>query len=83
MAQLFVPNSKILSLQATFYKFHRKLRRPSAGKLIEHRWLEAALENPIQKHRLKRYVIKKRWVKAVNTILALKRMGARLDFDLV
>ncbi|EFN61945.1 Myosin light chain kinase, smooth muscle [Camponotus floridanus] len=57
--------------------------RPSAEKLIEHRWLEAALENPIQKHRLKRYVIKKRWVKAVNTILALKRMGARLDLDLI
>lgn len=60
-----------------------KERRPSAGELLEHRWLEVALENPICKKRLKRYVIKKRWIKAVNTILALKRMGAHLDLDLV
>jgi myosin-light-chain kinase len=32
---------------------------------------------------LKRYVIKKRWVKAVNTIIALKRMGAKIDTGLV
>ncbi|CAK9825146.1 Myosin light chain kinase, smooth muscle [Anthophora retusa] len=60
-----------------------KEKRPSAGQLLEHRWLEAALENPICKIRLKRYVIKKRWIKAVNTILALKRMGAHLEMDLV
>ncbi|KOX76682.1 hypothetical protein WN51_11035 [Melipona quadrifasciata] len=57
-------------------------KRPSAGQLLEHRWLEVALENPICKSRLKRYVIKKRWIKAVNTILALRRMGAHLEFDL-
>ncbi|KAI4477882.1 hypothetical protein M0804_012362 [Polistes exclamans] len=61
----------------------RILRRPTAGQLLEHRWLEVALENLICKKRLKRYVIKKRWIKAVNTILALKRMGANLDLDLV
>lgn len=60
-----------------------KERRPTAGGLLEHRWLDVALENPICKKRLKRYVIKKRWIKAVNTILALKRMGANLDLDLL
>nr|KAF7389616.1 hypothetical protein H0235_018100 [Vespula pensylvanica] len=59
------------------------IRRPTAGGLLEHRWLDVALENPICKKRLKRYVIKKRWIKAVNTILALKRMGANLDLDLL
>lgn len=60
-----------------------KEKRPTARKLMEHHWLEVALENPICKIRLKRYVIKKRWVKAVNTILALKRMGARFDLELI
>lgn len=54
-------------------------KRPSAGQMLEHRWIEAPLENLISKVRLKRYVIKKRWVKAVNTILALRRMGAHFD----
>ncbi|KAG8040224.1 hypothetical protein G9C98_000794 [Cotesia typhae] len=58
-------------------------KRPSAAQLQEHRWLAKALENPISKVRLKRYVIKKRWVKAVNTILALQRMGAHINFDLI
>lgn len=58
-------------------------KRPSATQLLEHRWLDVALENPICKIRLKRYVIKKRWIKAVNTILALRRMGAHLELDLV
>ncbi|OXU25722.1 hypothetical protein TSAR_002187 [Trichomalopsis sarcophagae] len=58
-------------------------KRPGADKLLEHRWLEAPLENPISKVRLKRYVIKKRWVKAVNTILALRRMGAHINLELV
>ncbi|KAH0554591.1 hypothetical protein KQX54_011719 [Cotesia glomerata] len=60
-----------------------KEKRPSAVQLQEHRWLAKALENPISKVRLKRYVIKKRWVKAVNTILALQRMGAHINFDLI
>uniref|UniRef100_A0A0C9S1I0 MYLK_0 protein n=1 Tax=Fopius arisanus TaxID=64838 RepID=A0A0C9S1I0_9HYME len=60
-----------------------KDKRPSAGQLQEHRWLVGALENPISKVRLKRYVIKKRWVKAVNTILALNRMGAHINVDLL
>ena len=58
-------------------------KRPGGDKLLEHRWLESPLENPLSKVRLKRYVIKKRWVKAVNTILALKRMGAHINLELV
>lgn len=48
---------------------------------MEHKWLKsAACETALDKTRLKRYVIKKRWIKAVNTIIALQRMGAKLDF---
>lgn len=54
----------------------------TAEQAQQHKWLcnpaaEAALE--LQKKRLKRYVIKKRWAKAVNMIVALRRMGAKLD----
>ncbi|KAL7303268.1 hypothetical protein TKK_0004462 [Trichogramma kaykai] len=65
------------------YEKNGILKRPGADKLLEHRWFESSLENPISKVRLKRYVIKKRWVKAVNTILALKRMGAHINLELV
>jgi hypothetical protein len=40
-----------------------------------------AVNTTLSKVKLKRYVIKKRWIKAVNTIIALRRMGAKLDFD--
>lgn len=46
---------------------------------LEHRWLFDALDTTINKSNLKRYVIKKRWIKAVNTIIFLRRMGARLE----
>lgn len=39
------------------------------------------VELSITKAKLKRYVIKKRWVKAVNTLIFLRRMGAKLDCD--
>uniref|UniRef100_A0A6V7IEP8 Uncharacterized protein n=1 Tax=Bracon brevicornis TaxID=1563983 RepID=A0A6V7IEP8_9HYME len=73
-----------MRLLVQFYVlFNYSSKRPSAGQLQEHRWLVGALENPISTVRLKRYVIKKRWVKAVNTILALNRMGAHLNVDLI
>lgn len=58
-------------------------KRLLAHQILEHRWLDDALETLISTVRLKRYVIRKRWVKAVNTILALKRMGARIDVALI
>lgn len=53
---------------------------------LKHPWLISSALNTelsITKGKLKRYVIKKRWIKAVNTIIALHRMGAKLDLDLV
>uniref|UniRef100_A0A8D8QVZ7 Uncharacterized protein n=2 Tax=Cacopsylla melanoneura TaxID=428564 RepID=A0A8D8QVZ7_9HEMI len=40
-------------------------------------WAEAGESVKLSKTKLKRYVIKSRWIKAVNTILALHRMGAK------
>lgn len=53
---------------------------------MDHPWLASSTIHPeleLSKSKLKRYVIKKRWIKAVNTIIALHRMGARIDTDLV
>ncbi|XP_058836629.1 myosin light chain kinase, smooth muscle-like [Topomyia yanbarensis] len=62
-------------------------KRLTAKQALKHRWLTATAQNTtelsITKTKLKRYVIKKRWIKAVNTIIALRRMGARIDFDLI
>ncbi|XP_049545100.1 myosin light chain kinase 2, skeletal/cardiac muscle-like isoform X1 [Anopheles darlingi] len=63
-------------------------RRLTAKKALAHRWLaettaQSTTELSVTKTKLKRYVIKKRWIKAVNTIIALRRMGARIDYDLV
>lgn len=82
--EIETPRVLTIDERRSYRKFDRLFcsrKRPTAGQLLEHCWLEAALENPISKVRLKRYVIKKRWIKAVNTILALKRMGAHLDFE--
>lgn len=58
--------------------------RLNANQCLRHRWLsETAVNTTLSKVKLKRYVIKKRWIKAVNTIIALRRMGAKLDFDAV
>lgn len=60
--------------------------RPSAKEALNHVWLRLETihsENQIDKSQLKRYVIRKRWVKAVNAIIALQRMGAKLDIDLI
>ncbi|KAL9700392.1 hypothetical protein quinque_003833 [Culex quinquefasciatus] len=64
-------------------------QRLTARQALQHKWLaetttaQSTTELSITKTKLKRYVIKKRWTKAVNTIIALRRMGARIDFDLV
>ncbi|KAF2901400.1 hypothetical protein ILUMI_04777 [Ignelater luminosus] len=60
--------------------------RMTATECLQHKWLLATTIQPetvLSTAKLKRYVIKKRWVKAVNTIIALKRMGAKIDADLV
>lgn len=60
--------------------------RLSAAEALNHPWLHTETVHPeigLNKSKLKRYVIKKRWVKAVNTIIALKRMGAKIDTDLI
>lgn len=56
--------------------------RMTATDAMEHVFLreptsEGALN--LNKRKLKRYVIKRRWAKAVNMIVALQRMGAKLD----
>ncbi|CAH2207889.1 jg6032 [Pararge aegeria aegeria] len=56
-------------------------RLPAADTLT-HRWLiQSALctELHVTKAKLKRYVIKKRWAKAVAAVIALKRMGAKFE----
>lgn len=53
----------------------------SPQQCLEHKWIKSALATSLSKKRLKRYVIKKRWIKAVNTIIFLQRMGAKLDRD--
>lgn len=62
-------------------------KRLTAKQALNHKWLAETVhdttELSITKTKLKRYVIKKRWIKAVNTIIALRRMGARIDLDLI
>ncbi|KAG8238110.1 hypothetical protein J437_LFUL012721 [Ladona fulva] len=54
-------------------------KRLTGAEALKHRWFDAPVTTALSKKKLKRYVIKKRWIKAVNTIIALRRMGARLD----
>lgn len=52
----------------------------SGKEALLHKWLkEEAAETALSKTKLKRYVVKRRWIKAVNAIMALQRMGAKLD----
>ncbi|KPJ05302.1 hypothetical protein RR46_01130 [Papilio xuthus] len=56
--------------------------RLSASATLRHPWLiQSALctELHVTKTKLKRYVIKKRWAKAVAAVIALKRMGAKFE----
>ncbi|XP_055702745.1 myosin light chain kinase 2, skeletal/cardiac muscle-like [Phlebotomus papatasi] len=60
--------------------------RLTAKDALKHPWLRESAQNtelPGTKTKLKRYVIKKRWIKAVYTIIALQRMGAKIDLDLL
>lgn len=51
----------------------------SGKEALDHKWLKNAGVQRLSKAKLKKYVIKKRWVKAANTIIALHRMGAKLE----
>lgn len=56
--------------------------RLTASQCLNHVWLQRQSkqeDREINKRKLKRYVIRRRWQKAVNAILALRRMGATLD----
>lgn len=54
----------------------------TAAQALRHKWLQGvAAITQLSTAKLKRYVIKKRWIKAVNTIIALRRMGAKLEPD--
>lgn len=60
--------------------------RLTAKQALDHPWLIRGTVHPmypLSTSNLKRYVIKKRWIKAVNTIIALKRMGAKIDAELI
>ena len=51
-----------------------------ATQCLQHIWLmDTKCDNALSKRNLKRYVIKRRWIRAVNTIIALRRMGAKLE----
>lgn len=57
----------------------------TSKEALNHPWLGATTiysEQALSTSKLKRYVIKRRWIKAVNTIIALKRMGAKIDADM-
>lgn len=71
---------------ALILKFSNCSKRLTTQGALNHPWLidsASHTELHVTKTKLKRYVIKKRWIKAVNTIIALRRMGAKLDLDLV
>lgn len=73
-------------LKKSIIKFQFYSKRLTAQSALRHPWLiNSALSTELHmtKIKLKRYVIRKRWIKAVNTIIALKRMGAKLDVELV
>ncbi|XP_067129751.1 myosin light chain kinase, smooth muscle-like [Centruroides vittatus] len=53
--------------------------RLTAAQCLEHPWLRAnkkTEEKTLDKKKLRRFVIRRKWQKAVNALLALKRMGA-------
>ncbi|XP_023213564.1 myosin light chain kinase, smooth muscle-like [Centruroides sculpturatus] len=53
--------------------------RLTAAQCLEHPWLrrdKKKEEKTLDKKKLRRFVIRRRWQKAVNALLALKRMGA-------
>ncbi|XP_076313326.1 myosin light chain kinase, smooth muscle-like isoform X2 [Tachypleus tridentatus] len=57
-------------------------QRMSAKDCLDHPWLrkdKMRKDTQLDKTRLKRFVIRRRWQKAVNAFLALKRMGAIIN----
>lgn len=62
-------------IQSLLVKEGRK--RLTAKQALRHPWLADLLQRntelSVTKAKLKRYVIKKRWVKAINTIIAIQR----------
>ncbi|XP_074605530.1 spaghetti-squash activator [Brevipalpus obovatus] len=55
-------------------------KRMTTKECLNHRWLKSKRKPAaaLNKTKLKKFVIRRRWQKAVNAILALKRMGATL-----
>ena len=54
----------------------------SASECLKHRWLARGKRHSmitLDKSKLRKFVIRRRWQKAVNAILALRRMGAVLS----
>jgi len=57
-------------------------KRMSATECLQHTWLKRDRKKSmvsLDKSKLRKFVIRRRWQKAVNAILALKRMGAILS----
>lgn len=69
-----------VSLTNFFFKFwYISRKRMNGAEALGHNWLKTAeQQKTLSKTKLKRYVIKKQWIRATNTILALRRMGAQL-----
>ncbi|ESO87006.1 hypothetical protein LOTGIDRAFT_235177 [Lottia gigantea] len=62
-----------------------KRKRMSANDCLEHQWLRRSLkreghlpERSLSKKRLKKFVYRRKWQKAINAMLALRRMGVSL-----
>ncbi|KAH9417555.1 hypothetical protein DERP_014875 [Dermatophagoides pteronyssinus] len=64
-----------------------KTKRLTAAQALKHPWLKTRtkklkhepMDKSLDKKKLKKFVIRRRWQKAVNAILALRRMGATID----
>lgn len=57
-------------------------RRLKPSECLQHKWLAKATAKPatkLSKTKLKKYVVRRRWQKAVTAIMALTRMGANLS----
>lgn len=72
-------NTYFINASYVFIVFVHRNRMNSA-QALGHKWLKTAeQQKALSKTKLKRYVIKKQWIRATNTILALSRMGAKLE----
>ncbi|KAK6973031.1 myosin light chain kinase family member 4, partial [Biomphalaria glabrata] len=61
-------------------------KRMSASDCLEHQWLRRSvkregklLERSLSKKRLRKFVYRRKWQKAINAMLALRRMGVALS----